>query len=154
MISVKSYNWEFFERWQLRFVIFAGIFGGLVILSIIYWNYVWAVVLILFLGWYLFASAITTEPIDITITPQTLNIWEKNYNWNLVQWFYFEVKTLKSWQEIKNIIFVINNKNYIHTFKDDISKIRDFVAELNEYTQLLNGVKFTTTENISRSLKL
>lgn len=154
MVSVKVYNWEYFDRWQLRYVVFAWIFGWLITLSLIYWNYVGAIVLILFVWWYLFFSAITAQPVDISIDQRFLQIWEKQYPWAVVQWFSFEVKTLKSWHEIKNIIFVINNKNYIHTFKDDLSKIRDFVWELGNYAQLLNNNSFTITEKISRSLKL
>ncbi len=154
MVSVQSYNWEYFERWQLRYVVFAWVFGGLITLSLIYGNYVGAIVLILFMWWYLFFSAITTQPINLAVTQQSLDIWEKKYPWVIVQWFSFEVKTLKNGHEIKNIIFVINNTNYIHTFKDDLSKIRDFVWELNNYTQLLHSTSFTTTESIARNLKL
>ncbi len=151
-MQVVVHNSEIYERTTVRYVLFAGFFCSLIILSIIYQNYVGAIVTCLLLWWYLFFSISNAQPIPISLYNTHLQIWAKSHPRSSIQWFKIEVKDKE--HNINNILFVIQGKNHIHTFKDEPQNIKDFVVELSDYIPMLHTVPDSAMNQLARSLKI
>lgn len=151
-MEVLVYSTEYYNRSHAWYVIFAWLFAWLVILSILYDNIVGAIVLLFLLGWYIFFTVANMQPIILRVDEQYLQIGKKTYAREDVNWFMLEIE--QPTNQIKNIIFVLQGRNYVHTFKDTPTRIRNFVVALAEKTTMLSEVKRTTTEKITRRLKL
>jgi len=66
-MELRTYNGEFFERSAWWYAIFAIIVGAVVIASAIYGNIIGSVIILLFVGGYLYILTKTHEHIMITI---------------------------------------------------------------------------------------
>ena len=152
MTSLKTFNWEKFEKKSRRYIIFATIFVWIILVSILSWNFVWAVVLFFLLWWYLYYTLTTNQIIEIKITNGTLIIWDKNIPWSNYVWFVVEIE-VKS-DSIKNLVFVSEKSHNIFTINDDINNISSFLNELVKYIPHLDNYDQSFFEKLSRKFQL
>lgn len=152
-MELKVYDWEYFERWKIRYVVFACIVLLFVVLSVISSNFVWWVLILLFAAGYLYFLLKTNKTTVITIWTKVLQVGKIPYQWNELSWFVLEYHTKK--RKIHNIVIIDNKKNArIYTIKDSESNLKDFVGELNNHISMLETYEQSTLDKFIRRLKL
>ncbi len=151
-MSVSVYNGEKFQRSKVRYLIFAVIFAGVFVLSILNNNIVGAVLIFFLLGGYFYYSTINNQVIKITIDKTQLIIWNKTYPRHLFTWYVIEIypKT----QQIKNVVFLTAKWHMIYTFDDSLEHIKAFLSALDGYLPMLGDYHQTSLEKMSRKMKL
>jgi len=151
-MEINAYNSERFERSKWRYVIFSSIFASVFILSILYKNIVWAILLFLLLWAYFYFSINSWQLTKIKISETGITIWTRNFNLTSFKWYVLEID--KKTQTLKNIVFVSNKWNSIHTFKDKPENIKNFIVTLSDYIPMLEDFEQTFFEKLSRNLQL
>lgn len=152
MISIKTFNGEKFEKNSRRYIVFSTVFVWIILLSILSWNFVWAVVLFFLLGWYLYYTLNVNQIIDIKIVDWILSIWNKNIQWSNYVWFVVEVDVKSN--SIKNIVFVWAKSHNIFSINDDINNIWSFLDVLVNYIPHLDNYEQSFLEKLSRKIQL
>ena len=152
-MEIIVYNSEKFERTQRRYVVFTTFFASLIVLSIVYQNYQWAVLLFFLIWWYLFFSISNLQLISFIIEKDYLQIWNKAHPRSKINWFAIEVDA-DNQQKIKNIILVIQWTNHIHTFNDEDNKIKNFIVQISEYIPMLANIQQSNFELLLRKMKI
>jgi len=152
-MELKVYDWEYFERGKIWFIVFAVIILLVVVLSILYRNIVWWV-LILLLAWaYIFFITKINDVIKMITWKQALQIWKIVYQYKNLKWFVLEYHIEK--KKIHNIVILDNKNDYkIYTIKDSDKNLKNFVEDLNWYIPILETYEQTTMDKIIRKLKL
>lgn len=152
MTSIKTFNWEKFEKNSRRYIIFATVFIWIILMSIFSWNFVWAVVMFFLLGWYLYYTLSINQIIDVKITDWILIIWNKTVPRSNYIWFVVEVD-IKS-NSIKNLVFVWEKSHNIFTINDDINNVSTFLNAMVNYIPHLDNYEQSFFEKLSRKIQL
>ena len=152
MTSINVFNGEKFEKNSLRYIIFATVFVGIILMSIFSGNFVWAVILFFLLWWYLYYTLTTNQIIKIRIENWILYVWEKNIPRSNYIGFVIEIE-LKS-DSIKNIVFVWEKSHNVFTINDEMEKVWIFLDTLVNYIPHLDNYDQSAFEKLSRRLKL
>ena len=152
-MELKVYDWEKFERSNSRYIKFALVILLVVILSILWSNIIWWV-LILLLAWaYVFYITKTNDTTKMVTWKQALQIWKQVFPYEKLRWFVLEYHTEK--KKIHNIVIIDNKKEArIYTIKDTEKNLKNFVNELNWYIPMLENYEQTTMDRFIRKLKL
>ena len=147
-MELKVYDWEFFERGKMWYIIFACVILVVAVLSVLSNNVVWWVIVLLFAAGYLYFSLKSTKT-----TKKVLEVWKTIYQWETLKWFVLEYHTKK--RKVHNIV-LIDNKNdpKIYTINDTAKNIEDFVNELNGYIPMLETYPQSSFDKFVRKLKL
>ncbi len=151
-MEVRLYDWERFDRTKTWYISFISFYIFFIFLSLIYQNITWVLLLLLFLGGYLFFSLVSMKKIKAIIKEEWLQLWQKFFSWNDIAWFALEVD--EESQRIKNIVFLINNNKLIHTFDDEAENIKSFVMNLSDKAEMLSDYHQTFLDKLVRTLKL
>ena len=152
MWSIKVYNGEKHERWVLWYVIFAIVVGTLILLSLLYGNYSW-VVLLFFLVWgYLFYQVLHFQELTMVVQDDGIYIDKTFFRWSELQWFVIEVDR-KTWLA-QNIVLVQANGHYIYSFGGALDVTKEVIIEINDRIPLLETYHQTFSERLMRRLKL
>lgn len=152
-MELKVYDWEYVERWKVRYFIFTFVVLIVVILSIMYSNFVWWVLVLLFAAWYLYILWKVKNTVNMVIWKKALQINKIIFPWETLNWFVLEyhIETKK----IHNIVIVDNKKSYrIYTIKDTNKNLEAFVNELNWYIPLLDNYEQSSLDKFIRRIKL
>ncbi len=131
---------------------FVLVFASVLLLSLVYKNVVWAILMFFLLWWYFYYSTINNQIISITIDPNHLIIGNKNYSWRLFTGYVLEI--YPDTQELKNIVFVSQKNHMIYTFDDSIENISAFLSALESFLPMLDTYDQWTFEKMSRKMKL
>ncbi len=151
-MHISVYNGEKFERGKWWYVIFVSIFGGVIFLSLLYGNYVWALVMFFLLWGYFYYSSISNQILTMRIDEDYLYIWDKAYSWQFFTWYVVEVHAHT--QEIKNIVLLTTKNHTIYTFHDDQETIIEFLRVLDTYIPMMPDYHQTFFEKFARKCKL
>jgi len=151
-MSLTVYNWEIFDRTNTWYIVFGMVFALLIIFSIIYWNYTWAIVLFILLGWYIFFNLWNQQKIKLIVSISWLTIWQKTYNRSDIEWFWLEINETQD--KIKNIIFIIKKNKQIFTISDDSQNTKNFIWKMIKYTDMIDTIGRNIFEKITRYLRL
>ena len=152
MTSIKTFNGEKFEKNSRRYIIFATVFIWIILMSILSWNFVWAVVLFFLLWWYLYYTLTANQVIEIKIIDGNLIIWDKNVPRSNYIWFVVEID-VKS-DSIKNLVFVWEKSHNIFTVNDDINNVSSFLNILVNYIPHMDNYGQSFFEKLSRKFQL
>lgn len=152
MTSIKTFNGEKFEKNSWRYIIFATVFIWIILMSILSWNFVWAVVLFFLLWWYLYYTLNINQSIEIKINGWVLIVWDKTVARSNYIWFVIEID-VKS-DSIKNLVFVWDKSHNIFTINDDINNVSSFLNELVKYIPHLDNYDQSFFEKVSRKFQL
>lgn len=152
-MHITVYNGEKFERSSRRYIIASTVFAVIIVLSLITGNIAGAVLLFLFLGWYLYYWFVDTNKlVSLTIQTDGLIIHKKLYPRSTVQQFSLEVDTRT--QALHNIILQLGWYHMIYTFADTPENITAFIADLQWFIPMADAVQETFLEKVTRRLKL
>lgn len=152
MTSIKTFNGEKFEKNSRRYVIFATILVWVILMSIISWNFVWAIVLFFLLWWYLYYTLNVNQTIEIKIINWTLTVWNRTIPRSNYIWFVVEID-IKS-DSIKNLVFVGEKFHNIFTINDDINNVSIFLDNMVNYIPHLDNYEQSFFEKLSRKFQL
>jgi hypothetical protein len=152
-MELKVYDWEFFERGKMWYIIFACVILLVAVLSVLSNNVVWWVIVLLFASGYLYFSLKSNKTTKMIIWKKVLEVWKTIYQWETLKWFVLEYHTKK--RKIHNIV-IIDNKNdpKIYTINDTAKNIESFVNELNGYIPMLETYPQSSFDKFVRKLKL
>ena len=152
-MELKVYDWEFFERGKMWYIIFACVILVVAVLSVLSNNVVWWVIVLLFAAGYLYFSLKSNKTTKMIIWKKVLEVWKTIYQWETLKWFVLEYHTKK--RKVHNIV-LIDNKNdpKIYTINDTAKNIEDFVNELNGYIPMLETYSQSSFDKFVRKLKL
>jgi len=152
-MELKVYDWEFFERGKMWYIIFACVILVVAVLSVLSNNVVWWVIVLLFAAGYLYFSLKSNKTTKMIIWKKVLEVWKTIYQWETLKWFVLEYHTKK--RKVHNIV-LIDNKNdpKIYTINDTAKNIEDFVNELNGYIPMLETYPQSSFDKFVRKLKL
>lgn len=152
-MELKVYDWEFFERGKMWYIIFACVILVVAVLSVLSNNVVWWVIVLLFASGYLYFSLKSNKTTKMIIWKKVLEVWKTIYQWETLKWFVLEYHTKK--RKIHNIV-IIDNKNdpKIYTINDTAKNIESFVNELNGYIPMLETYPQSSFDKFVRKLKL
>jgi hypothetical protein len=152
-MELKVYDWEFFERGKMWYIIFACVILLVAVLSVLSNNVVWWVIVLLFASGYLYFSLKSNKTTKMIIWKKVLEVWKTIYQWETLKWFVLEYHTKK--RKIHNIV-IIDNKNdpKIYTINDTAKNIEGFVNELNGYIPMLETYPQSSFDKFVRKLKL
>lgn len=151
-MQVLVYNWEIFQRGRWWYIWFATFFVFMILISILFKNIVWALLLFLFVWWYLVYSLNATQKIKISVDDSWLKIWNKNYPFWEIEGFVLELDS--DTQKVKNIVFLIKSLKLIHTLADEPENIKQFVLELSWYVDMLSDYPQGLLDRLVRRFKL
>ena len=151
-MKILVYDGETFERWRnwyIGFWVFVVLF---ILFNIFIWNFFAVIFFLILVAWYLYLLLLENRKIYLEISPEWLYIWNKLIPWNSLEGFVLELTTDG---KLKNIVFVKTDGSVnVYTLADDLEKIKDFVMELSEYTNMLDWYKQSFFEKLLRILKL
>jgi len=152
-MELKVYDWEFFERGKMWYIIFACVILLVAVLSVLSNNVVWWVIVLLFASGYLYFSLKSNKTTKMIIWKKVFEVWKTIYQWETLRWFVLEYHTKK--RKVHNIV-IIDNKNdpKIYTINDTAKNIEDFVNELNGYIPMLETYPQSSFDRFVRKLKL
>lgn len=153
-MEIKVYNWEYFERGKVRYIVFALLILTVIVISILSKNYTWWVLVFLVSWWYIFYTTKSNEVVNMRIGKKALQIWKTVYSWDSLKWFVLEYHTEK--QKVQNIVILEqNNQPRIYTIKNPNSKnFQEFINELIEYIPMLDKYEQSTFDKFIRKIKL
>jgi len=168
LMDLSVYNGEIFKRGILWHIIMWTFFVALIIATlfsskILGDNETWlpertdvlsTLLLIALFAWYWFYVRKEIEKkIVVHIDPeQGLWIWDRFYQWHAVQGFSLEMN--RKTEELRNIIFLVNQWYEIHTLADTAESIERFVNELNQYTSFQESFNQSRFNKLLRRLKI
>lgn len=152
-MELKVYDGEKFERSKYRYIKFASVILLIVIVSILWSNITWWV-LVLLLAWaYVFYITKTNDTVKMIIWKNALQINKTTIPWNKLSWFVLEYHTEK--KKIHNIVIIDVKKSYrIYTIKDTEKNLQNFIEELNWYIPMLDNYEQSWMDKFIRWLKL
>lgn len=151
------YNWEIIQRWKWWYIIFFSIALFLIILSFAKWGGLYSAfssffVLAIIVAWYIMMYISTNKKIYINTTDDGLQIWDRTFGWEEVQWHNIEYDKNNN---PKNIIFLINDNYFAHTFYDENNNILQFSEHLKtNYTPLIHNIYTWFSTKLIKMLKL
>ena len=152
-MELKVYDWEQFERWKVRYLIFTLIISWAILLSVLSSNIFWWVIILLVVGWYIYYLTKSNDTISMVAWKNALQIDKKAYPWNSLQWFVLEYHTEK--KKIHNIVIITADKEAkIYTINDKEENIEEFANEINWYIPLLDNYNQSTLDRFIRKIKL
>ena len=151
-MELNVYNVEKFERGKWWYVIFAFIMVLVIAICIYYTNWTGIVLMFLILWWYIYYWLINVYEIKMKITDEWLLVWEKLIPWTTLTWYSLEIN--KSDQQIKNIVLISEKHHSIYTISDTVENIKSFLAELDNYVELVWEYDQTKWDKLARILKL
>lgn len=144
---------EHFDRSKKWFIIFWACFIGLIIWCIVSGNIVWATLLFLLMGWYMYYILRSEETVALTIQDIGLQVWSKIYNWNELVWFVVEYNNTT--QQLHNIVILYtDHTHHIHSFVDTKENIVLFVQNLSSKISFQSWFEQSTLEKILRKIKM
>ncbi len=152
-MELKVYDWEYFERSKTRYIIFAFVILLVAVLSIMYNNIGWWVIVLFFTAGYLYFSLKSNKTVKMIIWKKVLEIWKTIYPWETLRWFVLEYHVKK--KKIHNIV-ILDNKGRpsIYTINDTAKNIENFVNELNVYIPMLESYPQSSLDKFVRRIKL
>ena len=151
-MMLKVYNGEVFERPKWRYILFVlGIFG-LIILSFVYDNMIWAIFLLFLLWGYAYLQTKVTQKIQIQIWETSLDIANRQFAYSQIKWFLFEWE-VKS-KKILNFVLVFDSHHEVFTITDSPENIERFAQKLNQYLPALDHYEQSTIDKLMRKLKI
>ena len=146
------YNGEVFERSKWRYALFVtGIFG-LIILSFVYDNMIWAIFLLFLLWGYAYLQTKVTQKIQIQIWETSLDIANRQFAYSQIKWFLSEWEA-KS-KKILNFVLVFDSLLEVFTITDSPENIEKFAQKLNQYLPSLDHYEQSTIDKLMRKLKI
>ena len=151
-MELNVYNVEKFERGKWWYVIFAFIMVLVIAICIFYTNWTGIVLMFLILWWYIYYWLINVYEIKMKITDEWLLVWEKLIPWTTLTWYSLEIN--KSDQQIKNIVLISEKHHSIYTISDTVENIKSFLAELDNYVEIVWEYDQTKWDKLARILKL
>jgi hypothetical protein len=152
-MEIQVYNSEKFNKNIRRYIIFGTVCAVAIVVSILYGNLVGAILLFFILGAYFFFSVKNSQPVMMRLTEVGIRVGERIYAWTNLTGYTLEVDANKD--SINNIIFLFsNNEHIIHTVDDEMSKVNEFINQLNQYIPLQQRFQQTTMQKLYRRLKL
>ena len=152
-MELKVYDWEFFERGKVWYIVFAFVILGVIIVSLLMNNITWWVIVLLFASVYLYFSLKSNKTTKMIIWKKVLEIWKTIYPWETLRWFVLEYHVKK--KKIHNIV-ILDNKSRpsIYTINDTAKNVEDFVNELNGYIPMLENYSQSSLDKFVRRIKL
>lgn len=151
-MEVLVYNSEKFERSRGWFIWFWIFFSFMIVMSILYDNWIWAVILFMLIWGYLIFSIILMKKVIMKITSEWLIIENKLYPFAEIWGYIIEIDDKN--QILKNIVLLIWNRPYIHTFADSWENIKEFILQLDDYVTRYSQFEQPFIERLTRKLKL
>jgi len=152
-MQIAVYDAEKHEKGVWWYILFALVFVSVVVLSLLYRNVVWVIVLFFLLGWYFYFSVRNNQIVMMRITDNALAVWDKLLPWNVLQGYVLEID--KKTEEVRNIVLVYTDDYAIHTIAtQDSQEFKSFIQSLDGYIPLLSGYHQTALQILSRKLKL
>ena len=152
-MELKVYNWEYFERWRVWYIVFSLVILLVIVISVLSKNIVWWVLVLLFAGGYIYYLTKINDTVVMKIWTNAFQIDKVAFPWNSLSWFVLEYHTQK--QQIHNIV-IIDNKNVarIYTINDTDENLENFVNQLSEFLPILDRYEQTNFEKFIRKIKL
>lgn len=152
-MELKVYDWEFFERGKVWYIVFAFVILGVIIVSLLMNNITWWVIVLLFASVYLYFSLKSNKTTKMIIWKKVLEVWKTIYPWETLRWFVLEYHVKK--KKIHNIV-ILDNKSRpsIYTINDTAKNVEDFVNELNGYIPMLENYSQSSLDKFVRRIKL
>ena len=152
-MELKVYNWEYFERWKVWYIVFSLVILLVIVISVLSKNIVWWVLVLLFAGGYIYYLTKINDTVVMKIWANAFQIDKVAFPWNSLSWFVLEYHTQK--QQIHNIV-IIDNKNVarIYTINDTDENLENFVNQLSEFLPILDRYEQTNFEKFIRKIKL
>lgn len=152
-MELKVYNWEYFERWKVWYIVFSLVILLVIVISVLSKNIVWWVLVLLFAGGYIYYLTKINDTVVMKIWANAFQIDKVAFPWNSLSWFVLEYHTQK--QQIHNIV-IIDNKNIsrIYTINDTDENLENFVNQLSEFLPILDRYEQTNFEKFIRKIKL
>ena len=152
-MELKVYNWEYFERWVLWYLISALIILLVVLLAILSNNLLWGILVLAIAWWYLYFLTKTNNKIVMKISWTWLEIWKSVLPRSSLSWFVLEYHTKK--KTIHNIVILDYKKEpKIYTIADTRAKLEWFVDELSENIPMLDNYDQSNFYKFIRKIKL
>ena len=150
-MELKVYNWEYFERWRVWYIVFSLVILLVIVISVLSKNIVWWVLVLLFAGGYIYYLTKINDTVVMKIWANAFQIDKVAFPWNSLSWFVLEYHTQK--QQIHNIV-IIDNKNIsrIYTINDTDENLENFVNQLSEFLPILDRYDQTNFEKFIRKV--
>lgn len=154
---MKVYNWEYHERWPIRFIVFWVIILGVTIASCIKWNRFWAILIIILSAFYIY-FLLSKSPIwfvkntEIIVKKDWLQIWSKLHPRTDFSSFMLEYHLKK--EKIHNLILFTDKSRNFYTIQDSDKITQDFINQLSDHLPLNENFELSLREKFSRKLKL
>ena len=144
---------EHFERSKTWFIAFGLVFVLMIILCMMTNNIVWAILLCLLMGGYMYYILRSDETIQISIQDVWLQIWVKVVDWSKLSGFVIEYHIDR--QTIHNLVLLYTDgTHHIYSFVDTTDHITDFVQQLANYIPFQSNFTQTFVQQILRRIKL
>ena len=149
---LKVFNGEVFERPKWRYVLFVLVLLGLVVLSFVYDNVIWAIFLLFLIWGYAYLQMKVTQQIDLQIWDLVLTLGNRQIPYSNLKGFLFEWEAKSG--RILNFVLVFPSHYEIFTINDTQENIQIFAQELNKYLPLLETYHQPTIDKLMRKLKI
>jgi hypothetical protein len=144
---------EHFERSKMWFIIFSSVFIALIVLCIVTGNIVWAALLFLLMGGYMYYILRSEETISMNIQDIGLQIGSKIYHRNELQWFVVEYH--RDTQMLHNIVILHTNQvHHIYSFADMQQDISWFIQQLSTMLPFQSSFEQSFVQQVLRRIKL
>ena len=152
-MELKVYNWEYFERSKIRYLVFALIILVVIVISFLSKNILWWVLVLVFTWAYIYILTRVNNETKMVVWKNSLQVWKTPFLRSTLKWFVLEYHTQK--EKIHNIV-IIDNKNTakIFTINDTEKNLKNFVNELSNYIQIMDNYDQTKLDKFMRKIKL
>lgn len=152
-MELKVYNWEYFERGKVRYIIFAVIILLVIVWSVLAKNAPWWILVLIFAWWYLYYLTKINSFVQMKTWKNALQVGKYTYSRDSLTWFVLEYHTEK--KIIHNIVLIENTKEArIYTITDTSENLENFVHELSKYIPMLDTYNQSFFDKFLRKIKL
>jgi hypothetical protein len=151
--TLYCYNGEKYERKPLWYVMAIILYGAVIISSVITDNLFGVVLLVLFLGWYLYYNFIDIyKTVSIVVYPEWLLIDKKMIAWQEVTWcgIEYDLKT----NQAMTIVLKIKKQYMIFSLQSSQDEIDSFMSILLSIVPKLEALELSTLEKWTRKLMI
>lgn len=149
---LKVCNGEVFERPKWRYVLFVLVLLGLVVLSFVYDNVIWAIFLLFLIWGYAYLQTKVTQQLDVQLWDLALTFGNRQIPYSNLKGFLFEWEVKSG--KILNFVLIFPSHHEIYTINDSQENIEKFAQELSQYLPLLESYDQSTIDKLMRKLKI
>lgn len=151
-MKIHVYNGEYFDRSKRWYLWFWGVVMIIIVASVRYENIIWAVVMLLILGGYLYMQTRIHQQVELELQQDAIRIGQRKLAYSALKGFVVEVEKMSG--ELRNLVFVGEKTKEILTFKDTRDHIEVFLIQLQQILPQLEMHEQSNVDKLLRKCKI